>query len=881
MKKTSPVSLAAAVFLAAVAFTNNASAQTTNVWQGGSNGSFVWTNTANWTGGVIPDATDSAAVFTNNATNSGINWTSTITLGKITNQFGSSSVVIGSTAHAGDVLTLSRSGGATPEIFVTNNGTIFMYANVGGTSFDKTGAGNLSFRFNPDNMTYTGDIGLNAGTLTVNQDGSLGNTANDILVRSNATLSVSPGNNTGTIVLGSGRDIKITNGVTFSLQTTAATINATVNGNITGHRVDFIGGSWGVSDATSTKYTLNGTGNTWSNRTTIQMGAKVVLGAGSSISTGDLSFSGGAGTWAGLDLGGNTQNVVSLDTASSTATARVFVINNGTLNVTNASASYTVNGTNGTLVDMSGLTAFSFNGAATNRNFTVTPSTASGVLENTNTVRLATTGIGSNNISAGNIVVGGGSGASQGNNNRGRLIMGAINEFSANNFRIGGFNGEGEVDFATTGSLKLRGSNGVAAMTLLAVGDTSSGLRRGTGLLNLGTADVLVTDTIIGNIQANGVANMTHTNRITMGGGTFTSANLYIGTHTNPAGNGNTLTNVSIFQQDDGTSSITLVRMGDNRVTATNNAIAFQSSYVIGGTTAVLRATTIDAGTNAIFGANASRTLTISNGGTLRNASGTDLSVTGFDSTTAGRMNIDLAGGSKLEADSGQTVTFGANTRLSGAGNLTKLGAGTLVLSSGIAGANTGALNISNGAVNLNGASVAAAGTITSIAVASTAKLLVSQSDQVNNAATVSLSGGTIARASGVSETFGTLDLTADSTLDYVGGTLGTLQFGDYEGDTTPDFKLTVNNFFGGNVLKFGSDLSSYISASYTGTAFTSTYFDINSISGGFTSAWDNGAGVFTITAIPEPSTVLAALGLTGLMLWPARRRIGTLLGRK
>jgi hypothetical protein len=35
----------------------------------------------------------------------------------------------------------------------------------------------------------------------------------------------------------------------------------------------------------------------------------------------------------------------------------------------------------------------------------------------------------------------------------------------------------------------------------------------------------------------------------------------------------------------------------------------------------------------------------------------------------------------------------------------------------------------------------------------------------------------------------------------------------------------------------------------------------------------DNGGSSFTITAIPEPSTILAALGLIGLMLWPARRR--------
>jgi hypothetical protein len=32
--------------------------------------------------------------------------------------------------------------------------------------------------------------------------------------------------------------------------------------------------------------------------------------------------------------------------------------------------------------------------------------------------------------------------------------------------------------------------------------------------------------------------------------------------------------------------------------------------------------------------------------------------------------------------------------------------------------------------------------------------------------------------------------------------------------------------------------------------------------------------GTFTITAIPEPSSYVAAIGLLALMLWPLRRRL-------
>jgi hypothetical protein len=43
-----------------------------------------------------------------------------------------------------------------------------------------------------------------------------------------------------------------------------------------------------------------------------------------------------------------------------------------------------------------------------------------------------------------------------------------------------------------------------------------------------------------------------------------------------------------------------------------------------------------------------------------------------------------------------------------------------------------------------------------------------------------------------------------------------------------------------------------------------------------FSSAFTTGTenGFFTITAIPEPSTYAAAVGLLALFLWPARRRL-------
>jgi len=38
--------------------------------------------------------------------------------------------------------------------------------------------------------------------------------------------------------------------------------------------------------------------------------------------------------------------------------------------------------------------------------------------------------------------------------------------------------------------------------------------------------------------------------------------------------------------------------------------------------------------------------------------------------------------------------------------------------------------------------------------------------------------------------------------------------------------------------------------------------------------SWNEVTSTFTITAIPEPSTYVAAIGLLALMLWPLRRRL-------
>jgi hypothetical protein len=160
--------------------------------------------------------------------------------------------------------------------------------------------------------------------------------------------------------------------------------------------------------------------------------------------------------------------------------------------------------------------------------------------------------------------------------------------------------------------------------------------------------------------------------------------------------------------------------------------------------------------------------------------------------------------------------------------------------------------------LNLNSASGSALGSTSSVSVAAGATLLVSQSNQVNDNAAVTLSGGTIQRASGVSEVFGNLNITAASFLNFGSGTAGNLQFQSYT--NTDSALVTVQSFFQGNSLQFAS--ATFNAGNLAQFSFDNGY--TTSIQGDY----------FTITAIPEPSTVLAAIGLTALMLWPSRRHV-------
>jgi fibronectin-binding autotransporter adhesin len=219
---------------------------------------------------------------------------------------------------------------------------------------------------------------------------------------------------------------------------------------------------------------------------------------------------------------------------------------------------------------------------------------------------------------------------------------------------------------------------------------------------------------------------------------------------------------------------------------------------------------------------------------------------------------LTLGGSNTADNTIGGTIqdnNSGANTN--NVVSVVKIDAGSWYL--GGSNSFTGALEVNAGLLGLNSSSGGAAASVASVSIATNATLLVSVSGQVNDTASVTLSGGTIQRASGVSEVFGDLNVSGSGFLDYGADTgAGTLRFGTY----TPSALLSVQNFLPGNKLQFGNSISS--------SDLSNT--NLFQFSNQFTTGTES--GFFTITAIPEPSTLLAAGALLALFLAPSGRRL-------
>jgi autotransporter-associated beta strand protein len=691
-------------------------AQTTNTWTGG-NTTNDYNNGANWSPSGAPNAVDSRAVFSGLSSTS---WTNTTnTLGSLLVSGGN--LTLGTTAITSDVLRLETSSG-TPVI--SNASDVFFYANLEGTQgLEKTGTGRFTFRFNGAAQNYSGNILISQGVFGINQDSSLGDANNDITIANGARLLAEPGSNSGTVTLGSSRTITLA-GAQSQLGSGNAAVNMVIEGNIL--------------------ETAAGNGLVKTDAGVVTLAGNVGYTGETRIAGGTLRLTNSAALPTGQNLRFNQAAAATLDVTDTSQTVRTIVMDKTTANrtITGSGGSLTVNGdanlqlsaNNGVTYSFAGIDAFTYNRST--RSFNFQTANAAGVTTIAD-LNLAKGGVGegTNTISAAAILVGGGN--SDGNNgNTARLHLGTDNAFNAGTLQVGGFNAGGIVDFQaglTSPSLTLRGVNGSSAMTTLTIGETSSGSRRGEGVLNLtgGSLDALVTDVRLGRHIAN--ASVADTSSLTMASGSLSASTLAISTKT---GSG-TPTVTSTFNQNGGTVVISNITLGDG---AGSEAAVLLPTYNLNGGT--LAAAAIAAGSGTSYNTSSTvRTLGV-NGGTLRNAAGQNLSVDGLNDTTSGRINIVLgASGGTFEADNERSINVGANTAISGAGGLTKTGAGSLSLTG--THTYTGPTLVSAGTMKLelnssidsavtvgSGAAIGGAGTIAStLAFDSGAKFVFSLTD--------------------------------------------------------------------------------------------------------------------------------------------------------
>jgi autotransporter-associated beta strand protein len=249
--------------------------------------------------------------------------------------------------------------------------------------------------------------------------------------------------------------------------------------------------------------------------------------------------------------------------------------------------------------------------------------------------------------------------------------------------------------------------------------------------------------------------------------------------------------------------------------------------------------------------------------------------------------NSSAGGTSMLTVNPGVGVstTFGGliagtNGGTQGDVALRKTGAGTLIL--------TGA-NSFSGATTVDGGTLIAAATAGS-ALASTGSISISNggtlflgaNNQINNAANMTLSGGTFAKgnfsegsASGLG--LGALILAgASSHLDFGTGTVGALAFASLN---TGGFTLTVDNWTGTGAAGGNNSTDRLIFASDQTGNLGSFFFAGYGLGA---MEFDLGNGLYEIVpAVPEPATYISGILVLALLLFHHRKEIRHLLHRR
>ncbi len=685
------------------------------------------------------------------------------------------------------------------------------------TKFAKAGAGTLILANAAS--TYAGQVQIGDGAVVIGQSAALGTNI------TTATRGIDLGLNLRDVSQANNVSLLLSNGVTLSnsiyvapnTSSASRTLGIAGSGSATVNNQIYLDGNLTTDVASGNTLTL--AGNLTNTGGIIKIGTGTLILSALNTNSGALDISNG------VVLVTATRGVSQNSTGNTVRSGAALEVSN---NVTLVSDSLTVNGSgiasNGAIRSIGGSNQF-------NR----------GIILGSSTRLQADTGA---SLTISNFTAGSNAVSGTGFN---------LTVSGDGNTRITGTGGTnvimtgvgGSLTKLGAGTLALVGSNNYTGITTVSGGALEHFAGQANSILS---SEIMINGGRFRLVGGGSDNNIAGTANLTISSGEFTqdqfrSQNL---TQLNMSGGTLTRTDDGIWQFG-GAASVT---GGAINVTGTNGVVRFNSTLALGGANVVY--------SNALSGTTNNVRIT---GDVTYSATNTTAAWFTNAAAGVGQLQLNAATNTFNIADSG-SVASEVNINWTVVGSaLRKTGTGVLTLGGTTANTYSGNTVVEGGTLALNKTAgvTAVAG---NVEVSTGGTLLISAGNQVADTSTVTLSGGSILRGAGVSEAFGDLNVTSASNIDF-GGTAESrfLQFGAVTGGSN----LSVANFLLNNQFRFAA--ADFAAGETIANSFTFLTSDFRSYS--FAS------GTFTITAVPEPSTVLAAIGLSGLMLWgPVRRRL-------
>ena len=315
------------------------------------------------------------------------------------------------------------------------------------------------------------------------------------------------------------------------------------------------------------------------------------------------------------------------------------------------------------------------------------------------------------------------------------------------------------------------------------------------------------------------------------------------------------------------TGSGSVVASGAGTTVLSGNSSGFTGTVSVGGTGTTEIASSTALGSGTLVQSNGNSTVAFSAGGTIQNAlsvynvafraNGTTLAGT----TTVNNATFDVAEGN----------TNAVSGKITGSGGVTKTGLGTLLLAGGEANDFTGASAVNGGTLVLQKATGSLAAISGSTIALNGGTLLLGQANQISDATSVTLNGGTLNTA-GFADRVGQLTVSANSSISGLvassGGGVATGSDFLFSGVDLNSYATSSGSTLDLGAYSYGATIN-IANSNYTGWAGYSTV-SANSfadkIKFGSTGmkasiSFNGSTGLTYITAIPEPR-VYVAMGM-------------------